>query len=199
MDSTLRNNIVLRNLGLVHRVVRALGIGTDYDDCVQAGTVGLIKAVDAYEPTKGKFIPFAKWRILHEVQECVRKRHGKSYRIGSRGSSASHDDFLDFAILHPSGGLSLAPCDAERKTSRGPRFDPTVEPDVAATDAAHDIATALAGALATPAEAEALLATADGAGPVEVARGLALNLRDAGEAVAEAFERVRDWIYDGDD
>ena len=49
-----RDEVVQSNLGLVHACAkRFVGRGIEYDDLFQAGCVGLVKAVDGFEPERG--------------------------------------------------------------------------------------------------------------------------------------------------
>ena len=47
-----RNKLVLKNIGLVHKVAKMLDIDMDYQDKIQEGTIGLIKAVEMYNPKR---------------------------------------------------------------------------------------------------------------------------------------------------
>ena len=49
-----RDEVVQSNLGLVHACAkRFVGRGIEYDDLFQAGCVGLVKAVDGFDPDRG--------------------------------------------------------------------------------------------------------------------------------------------------
>ena len=47
-----RNKLVLKNIGLVHKVAKMLDIDMDYQDKIQEGTIGLIKAIEMYNPKR---------------------------------------------------------------------------------------------------------------------------------------------------
>lgn len=47
-----RNKLVLKNMGLVFKVAKMLDIDMKYEDRVQEGTIGLIKAVEMYNPKR---------------------------------------------------------------------------------------------------------------------------------------------------
>ena len=54
MVTAERERQIRENLGLVHTVAnRFRGRGIEYDDLYQSGCVGLIKAVDRFDPTLG--------------------------------------------------------------------------------------------------------------------------------------------------
>jgi len=57
--------MVESNLGLVHSAAQAFrGRGVPYDDLVQEGTLGLMQAVERFEPARGvKFSTYAAWWI----------------------------------------------------------------------------------------------------------------------------------------
>lgn len=69
-----RHKKVEENLGLVHAVAkRFLGKGVDYEDIVAAGCVGLIKAVDNFDESKGfKLSTYAVPAILGEIKRIWR-------------------------------------------------------------------------------------------------------------------------------
>lgn len=49
-----REKLIEENLGLVHACANKFrGRGTEYDDLFQAGCVGLIKAADGFDPSRG--------------------------------------------------------------------------------------------------------------------------------------------------
>ncbi len=52
MNKQERNKLVLKNIGLVHKVAKMLDIDMDYNDKIQEGTIGLIKAVEMYNPKR---------------------------------------------------------------------------------------------------------------------------------------------------
>lgn len=69
-----RNEMISSNLGLVHSCAHKLsGRGVEYDDLFQAGCVGLIKAVDGFDETRGfSFSTYAVPVILGEIKRIFR-------------------------------------------------------------------------------------------------------------------------------
>ncbi|MEB3275893.1 MAG: sigma factor [Cyanobacteriota bacterium] len=72
----LRNRLVLANLGLVHRVAAAQQgkVELSYDDLVSVGSIGLIKAIDSFEPQRGLAlssyaVPFIRGAMQHEERD----------------------------------------------------------------------------------------------------------------------------------
>ena len=73
----LQNKLVMENLGLVssyaHRVKFATNSGAEKADLVQAGAIGLRKALDDFDPKKGMFSTHAMFKIKSEVLAVVAK------------------------------------------------------------------------------------------------------------------------------
>ncbi len=69
-----RDGKIKDNLGLVHACAHKLtGRGVEYDDLFQAGCVGLIKAVDGFDETRGfSFSTYAVPVILGEMKRIFR-------------------------------------------------------------------------------------------------------------------------------
>lgn len=69
-----REKLIEENLGLVHACANKFrGRGTEYDDLFQAGCVGLIKAADGFDPTRGfAFSTYAVPVILGEIKRIFR-------------------------------------------------------------------------------------------------------------------------------
>lgn len=69
-----REEFIENNLGLVHSICkRFVGRGIEYDDLYQAGCIGLIKATDAFDETKGfLFSTYAVPVIMGEVRRLFR-------------------------------------------------------------------------------------------------------------------------------
>ncbi len=69
-----REESITRNLGLVHACAhRFQGRGIEYDDLYQAGCMGLVKAVDAFDKERGvRFSTYAVPVILGEIRRLFR-------------------------------------------------------------------------------------------------------------------------------
>ena len=61
------------NLGLVHSAAQAYrGRGVPYDDLVQEGTIGLMQAIQRFDPARGvKFSTYAAWWIRGALIEAL--------------------------------------------------------------------------------------------------------------------------------
>lgn len=81
---TLRREVVESQLPLVHHLAqRFRGRGEPYDDLVQVGTIGLLNAVDRFDPERGSFTAFAVPTILGEIRRHFRDR-GWAMRVPRR-------------------------------------------------------------------------------------------------------------------
>jgi RNA polymerase sigma-B factor len=80
----LRRVVIEAHLPLVHHLAqRFRGRGEPYDDLVQVGTIGLLHAVDRYDPARGSFAAFAVPTIVGEIRRHFRDR-GWALRIPRR-------------------------------------------------------------------------------------------------------------------
>lgn len=73
-EKSVRDIKIEENLGLVHSCARRFtGRGVDYEDLVQAGCIGLIKAVDNFDDERGfSFSTYAVPVILGEIKRIFR-------------------------------------------------------------------------------------------------------------------------------
>ena len=77
-----RGQVISENIGLVHACAKKFkGRGIEYDDLFQAGCVGLVKAVDAFDKSRGvKLSTYAVPVILGEIKRLF--RDGGSIKVG---------------------------------------------------------------------------------------------------------------------
>ena len=77
-----RSHIINENIGLVHACAKKFkGRGIEYDDLFQAGCIGLIKAVDAFDASRGvKLSTYAVPSILGEIKRLF--RDGGAVKVG---------------------------------------------------------------------------------------------------------------------
>jgi RNA polymerase sigma-B factor len=73
-DRALRNELIERHLGIAHHLARRYRHrGVADDDLVQVATIGLLKAVDRFDPERGaSFASFATPTILGELRRYFR-------------------------------------------------------------------------------------------------------------------------------
>lgn len=74
MVTAERDEMISENIGLVHSIAkRFTGRGADYEDLFQSGCVGLIKAVDNFDESKGfAFSTYAVPVIMGEIKRIFR-------------------------------------------------------------------------------------------------------------------------------
>lgn len=77
-----RNQFARANLRLVVRMAnRMRGTGLSLTDLIQEGNIGLLKAVDRFEPSRGfRFSTYASWWIRHTMRRAVVNR-GRTVRV----------------------------------------------------------------------------------------------------------------------
>jgi RNA polymerase sigma-B factor len=76
-DLETRDRLIEEQLPLVKSLARRYAHrGEQLEDLVQVGTIGLIKAVDRYEPERGELPAFAVPNILGEIKRHLRDRCG---------------------------------------------------------------------------------------------------------------------------
>ena len=81
-DITERNRLVSDNMGLVHACAnRFRGRGVDYEDLVQSGCIGLLKAANGFDETRGfMFSTYAVPAIIGEIKRVF--RDGGAVKVG---------------------------------------------------------------------------------------------------------------------
>ncbi len=74
MVKSSRDEMIESNIGLVHSIAKRFkGRGADYEDLFQSGCVGLIKAVDNFDESKGfAFSTYAVPVIMGEIRRIFR-------------------------------------------------------------------------------------------------------------------------------
>ena len=84
-DTNARNKLIEHNLRLVAHVVKKYYSSTmDSDDLISIGTIGLIKAVDRFEPERGlEFSTYATPTVIGEIKRHFRDK-GWAVRVPRR-------------------------------------------------------------------------------------------------------------------
>lgn len=88
-----RNELVMKNKGLVYYFARKFYMHSTFEDRVQEAYLGLLRAADMYEPSRGPFGRYAGFWIrgyLHDLSDRERK-----YDSAQRLLTESELDFKD--------------------------------------------------------------------------------------------------------
>lgn len=103
-DAETREALILRYVPLVHYVLNRLGLsamGADYEDLVSQGLLGLIDAIDRYDPAHGtQFSTYATLRVRGRILDSLRAQDwlSRSARRRTRQVQAALNDL--WATLH---------------------------------------------------------------------------------------------------
>ena len=102
-----REQKIVDNIGLVHSIAnRFRGRGAEYDDLFQAGCVGLIKAVDNFDESKGfAFSTYAVPVIMGEIKRIFRDggpiKVSRSLKEKSIRVQSARDKFVKRELREP--------------------------------------------------------------------------------------------------
>lgn len=102
-----RDEMINNNIGLVHSIARKfVGRGVDYEDLFQSGCIGLIKAVDNFDETKGfQFSTYAVPVIMGEIKRLFRDggaiKVSRSLKEKSIRAQSLRDRFVKRELREP--------------------------------------------------------------------------------------------------
>ncbi|SFE02177.1 RNA polymerase primary sigma factor [Thermoanaerobacter thermohydrosulfuricus] len=105
-DERARNEIVERNIGLAVSVAVkfAKSYGTELEDLIQEGFIGLLTAIDKFDYTKGyKFSTYAVHYIRQRIQKYIR-RYSKTLRLPANAYKKINQIFAAQAELEQTDG-----------------------------------------------------------------------------------------------
>ena len=107
MVTAERDEMISENIGLVHSIAkRFTGRGADYEDLFQSGCVGLIKAVDNFDESKGfAFSTYAVPVIMGEIKRIFRDggaiKVSRSLKEKSVKAQYLRDKFIERELREP--------------------------------------------------------------------------------------------------
>ncbi|HEX2091026.1 MAG TPA: FliA/WhiG family RNA polymerase sigma factor [Longimicrobiaceae bacterium] len=114
-DPAAREKLLTEHLGLVHHVARqisrSLTVEIEFDELVSAGTMGLINALDAFDPSRGlAFSTFAAPRIRGAILDELRRQdHApRSIRRRTREIGAARESLTRTLGRTPNGRETAA-------------------------------------------------------------------------------------------
>ncbi|MGN1329338.1 MAG: sigma-70 family RNA polymerase sigma factor [Eubacterium sp.] len=121
MVTDTREEMIKSNIGLVHSIAnRFRGRGADYEDLFQSGCVGLIKAVDNFDESKGfAFSTYAVPVIMGEIRRIFRDggaiKVSRSLKEKAIKAQALRERFINKELREPTVSelASLLDCSEE--------------------------------------------------------------------------------------
>lgn len=96
-DLAARDKIIKSNLKFVASVAKPyIGLGLSYADLIAEGNIGLMKAIDKFDYTKGfKTISYSVWWIKQTILEALKKRnliHGDDSELNKETKESDYQE-----------------------------------------------------------------------------------------------------------
>lgn len=71
----MNDELITKNMKLVYHIIRKCFPQYAHDeDVVSAGMLGLVEAANKYDESRGKFSPFARYRIIGAIKDELANR-----------------------------------------------------------------------------------------------------------------------------
>lgn len=105
-DRAAMDKVFTKYQDLVKHIANKYSQGTrnEFDDLVQAGSIGLIKSVESYDPSKSRFMTYAYRGIQNHLKEYLRKLPKKTKNL-TRDEEDDPFEVEDTQVEAPSGNL----------------------------------------------------------------------------------------------
>ena len=103
-DSEARKKIKNHNLRLVAHIVKKYSNSLEADDLISVGTIGLIKAVDSYDESKGVLLSTNASRCIENENLMIireKKKHKDTVSLNTVLSPKADSDEMELANLIP--------------------------------------------------------------------------------------------------
>lgn len=103
-DKTARDKVISHNLRLVVHIVKKYSHSLEADDLISVGTIGLIKAVDTFDYTKGaQLSTYASRCISNEILMLIRanKRHKDVISLNSVCNTSNDGNDIELEDIIP--------------------------------------------------------------------------------------------------
>jgi RNA polymerase primary sigma factor len=150
-DQRARNKLVERNLRLVISVAkRYRGMGLPFEDLIQEGNLGLVRAVEKFDPERGhRFSTYVTWWIRQAIGRAISDK-GRTIRVPVHAGEKIRK--MTRTSNQLSAELGREPTDQEVAQRLGWKLDEVLE----AKEAIPDATTSLNGPLGSGEDASEL-------------------------------------------
>ena len=101
-----RNRLVVRHLPLVRTIAQKYTRFMPLEDLVQEGSIGLMKAIETFDPERGKFSVYAGWWIRSAITRAI-NRSSRTIRLPDHKAQTLHqlheatDEWLRYNARDP--------------------------------------------------------------------------------------------------
>lgn len=71
-DRDAREQLVVEHMGCVRELARRYaGLGLPFDDLVQEGSIGVLAAVESFDPSRGEFDRYVRFRVRSAIRDAL--------------------------------------------------------------------------------------------------------------------------------